>query len=311
MDRREVSRLFRGRLTEAMERAGASRAALARRVGIDRSTLTQLLSTEVDRLPRADTVAAIAAELKVSLDWLLGLSQVNKLGADILHESLQVAPSAQEPVDEQIIEWFEEASGTKVRSVPATLPDFSKTAEVLRHEYRVFSARSLDRALGEARDKLTRLRLADTDMEICMPLQGLEDFADLEGAARAGAGPADRAAPRSGGGAVSAASRLPLRRPHPLLGPLHHLRPPAGRPLRGSGLPRLQHRGAHLGPQPPLRRSHPCGDRHVHRDRCLPAGPAARGGPGLSEEAGGFRAIVARTGISHRLLGWRTPIHAR
>ena len=190
MDRREVSRLFRGRLTEAMERAGASRAALARRVGIDRSTLTQLLSTEVDRLPRADTVAAIAAELKVSLDWLLGLSQVNKLGADILHESLQVAPSAQEPVDEQIIEWFEEASGTKVRSVPATLPDFAKTAEVLRHEYRVFSARSLDRALGEARDKLTRLRLSDTDMEICMPLQGIEDFADGSGIWRALPAPA-------------------------------------------------------------------------------------------------------------------------
>ena len=178
MDRRDVSRVFRARLTDAMEQAGASRAALARRVGIDRSTLTQLLSSDVDRLPRADTAAAIAAELKVSLDWLLGLSQVGKLGADILHESLQVAPSAQEPVDEQIIEWFAEASGTKVRSVPATLPDFSKTGEVLRHEYRVFSARSLDRALGEARDKLAQLRLSDTDMEICMPLQGIEDFVD-------------------------------------------------------------------------------------------------------------------------------------
>ena len=178
MDRRDVSRVFRARLSETMERAGASRAALARRVGIDRSTLTQLLSTDVDRLPRADTVAAIAAELKVSLDWLLGISQEGKLSADILHESLQVSPSAQGPVDEQIIEWFAEASGTKVRSVPTTLPDFAKTGEVLRHEYRVFSARSLDRALGEARDKLARLRLSDTDMEICMPLQGIEDFAD-------------------------------------------------------------------------------------------------------------------------------------
>ena len=181
MDRREVSKVFRARLTEAMARAGASRAALARRVGIDRSTLTQLLSAEVDRLPRADTVAAVAAELKVSLDWLLGLSQVDKLGADILHESLQVAQSAQHPVDEQIIAWFEEAAGTKVRNVPATLPDFAKTGEVLRHEYRVFSARSLESALGEARDKLTRLRVSDTDMEVCMPLQGIEDFADGSG----------------------------------------------------------------------------------------------------------------------------------
>ena len=178
MDRREVARVFRTRLTDTMERVGTSRAALARRVGIDRSTLTQLLSADADRLPRADTVAAVAAELKVSLDWLLGLSHVEKLGADILHESLQVAPSAQEPADEQIVEWFAEAAGTKVRSVPATLPDIAKTEEVLRHEYRVFSARSLDRALGEARDKLAQLRLTDTDMEICMPLQEIEGFAD-------------------------------------------------------------------------------------------------------------------------------------
>ena len=178
MDRREVSRVFRARLSDAMERAGASRAALARRVGIDRSTLTQLLSTDMDRLPRADTVAAVAAELKVSLDWLLGLSHVDKLGAEILHESLQVSPSAQHPVDEQLIAWFAEAAGTKVRSVPATLPDFAKTGDVLRHEYQAFSARSLDRAIAEARNKLEQLRLSDSDMEICMPLQGVEDFAE-------------------------------------------------------------------------------------------------------------------------------------
>ena len=181
MDRRDVSRVFRARLSDAMERSGASRADLARRVGIDRSTLTQLLSADLDRLPRADTVAAVAVELKVSLDWLLGLSHVEKLGADILHESLQVSPSAQQPVDEQLIKWFEEASGTKIRCVPATLPDFAKTGEVLRHEYRVFSARSLDRAIGEAREKLEQLRLSDADMEICTPLQGIEDFAGGSG----------------------------------------------------------------------------------------------------------------------------------
>ena len=190
MDRRDVSRVFRARLSDAMERSGASRADLARRVGIDRSTLTQLLSADLDRLPRADTVAAVAAELKVSLDWLLGLSHVEKLGADILHESLQVSPSAQHPADEQLIKWFEEAAETKVRSVPATLPDFAKTGDVLRHEYRVFSARSLDRALGEAREKLEKLRLSDTDMEICMPLQGIEDFADGGGIWKTLAAPA-------------------------------------------------------------------------------------------------------------------------
>ena len=60
VDRREVSRVFRVRLSEAMARAGVSQAALARRAGISRSTLAQLLSPEVNRLPRADTVAAVA-----------------------------------------------------------------------------------------------------------------------------------------------------------------------------------------------------------------------------------------------------------
>ena len=181
VDRREVSRVFRARLSEAMARAGASQAALARRVGISRSTLAQLLSTEVNRLPRADTVAAVATELKVSLDWLLGLSQVDKLGADILHESLQVAPNAQHPVDAQSIAWFDEVAGAKIRYVPGTLPVFAKTGDVLRHEYRTFSARSIDRALVEAREKLVRLRVSETDMEVCMPMQGIEAFAEGSG----------------------------------------------------------------------------------------------------------------------------------
>ena len=161
-----------------MTRAGTSQANLARRIGISRSTLAQLLSSEVGRLPRADSVAAVATELKVSLDWLLGLSQVDKLGADILHESLQVAPNAQHPVDEQLISWFEEAAGTKIRYVPNTLPDFAKTGDVLHYEYRAFSAQSIDRALHQAREKFVRLRVSETDMEVCMPVQRLTDFAE-------------------------------------------------------------------------------------------------------------------------------------
>ena len=39
MDRRDLLEIFRGRLTEAMGRGGLTQAALARRVGLDRSTL--------------------------------------------------------------------------------------------------------------------------------------------------------------------------------------------------------------------------------------------------------------------------------
>ena len=83
MDRRDTAHRFRERLHEAMEKGQVNRSALAARIGIDRSTLSQLLSTDADRLPRADTAASIASALHVSLDWLLGLSQQEKLGADI------------------------------------------------------------------------------------------------------------------------------------------------------------------------------------------------------------------------------------
>ena len=177
MDRRDVSRLFRLRLAETLARSGLSRSALARRAGIDRSTLSQLLSGDMDRLPRADTVAAIATELRVSLDWLLGLSHVERLGADILHESLQIAESAQTPVDEALVRWFEEAAGYKVRNVPTTIPDIAKTEEVLRHEYRHFRSRGPDRAISASRNRLEHFRLPEADMEICLSRQALETLA--------------------------------------------------------------------------------------------------------------------------------------
>ena len=136
MDRRDTAQRFRERLMEAMKNARVNRSALAARIGIDRSTLSQLLSAETERLPRADTASAIAAALQVSLDWLLGLSQQEKLGADILLESVEVKESAREPVDESLAAWYAEAVGYKIRHVPATLPDMMKSEEVLDYEYR-------------------------------------------------------------------------------------------------------------------------------------------------------------------------------
>ena len=141
MDRRDTARLFRARLGDAMEKGGHSRAALARRIDMDRSTLSQLLAAEHERLPRIETVAAIAGALQVSLDWLIGLSGEAKLGADILHESLQVTPSPGTPVDAGLARWRAEATGYKIRYVPTTLPDLVKTDAVIEHEYRDFSTR--------------------------------------------------------------------------------------------------------------------------------------------------------------------------
>jgi transcriptional regulator with XRE-family HTH domain len=176
-DRHETVAVFRARFLEALESAGLSRSALARQTGVDRSTLSQLLSPGNDRLPRADTVAAIASVLKVSLDWLLGLSHEAKLGADVLQESLQFTPSAQTPVDENLARWHFEAAGYRIRYVPTTLPDLVKTEDVMRFEYRDYVSKSADQAIAASHGRLAYTRLPDTDMEICMPRQSLEAFA--------------------------------------------------------------------------------------------------------------------------------------
>ncbi|MDE0059139.1 MAG: helix-turn-helix transcriptional regulator [Defluviicoccus sp.] len=181
LDRRDFARAFRDRLAEALDRAGMNRTELARSVGIDRSTLSLLMSEESDRLPRADTAAAIANALQVSLDWLLGLSNEADLGADIHPETMEIAPSSPTPLDERINRWIEEAVGYKIRYVPTTIPDLAKTDAVLQHEYRDFAVKSTGQAIALSQQKLAYARLPETDMEICTPVQAITGFAHGEG----------------------------------------------------------------------------------------------------------------------------------
>ena len=179
LDRRELVRMFRARLNEAMGRAGLNQSTLASAIGVDRSTLSQLLSSDGERLPRADTVAAIASVLQVSLDWLLGMSHEADLGADILQESLQITPRTQ--VDEALAEWHQEAAGYKIRYVPTTLPDLAKTEEVIEHEFRDYVVRTADQAIAASQLKLDYTGLPDTDMEVCLPVQAMQVFAQGNG----------------------------------------------------------------------------------------------------------------------------------
>ena len=175
MDRRDTVIAFRTRLSEAMERAQVNRSALAEKVGIDRSTLSQLLSMDNDRLPRADTVAAIASTLQISLDWLLGLTHEEQLGADILEQTLLIAPRS--PIDEDLVRWHEEATGYRIRYVPQTLPDQVKTRAVIAFEYGRLHAVDQDQALMRTHDRLDYTRLPETGIEVCMPVQALTSFA--------------------------------------------------------------------------------------------------------------------------------------
>jgi len=177
LDRRDTVEIFRTRLAESMERAGMNRSSLARRVGVDRSTLSQLLSPDNERLPRADTVAAIASALQVSLDWLLGLTQQEQLGAEILQRSIHITEASRAAVDRNIAEWHTEAAGYKIRYVPSNLPDQVKTPEILAYEHGVVEAFERDSALERTQDQLAYTRRPETDIEICMSRQALDDFA--------------------------------------------------------------------------------------------------------------------------------------
>ena len=68
MKKQEIVGIFRKRLLESMQDRGFSQAELSRQSGVDRSTLSQLLAQDNLRMPRADTVAALASALPVSVD---------------------------------------------------------------------------------------------------------------------------------------------------------------------------------------------------------------------------------------------------
>ena len=177
MDRRKTVEAFRERLSEVIERSGLSRMAFSARVGLDRSTLSQLLSPSNERLPRAETIAAIAGREQVSVDWLLGLSQEGQIGADIMAPVLEIEAGAASPADERLARWHAEAAGYKIRYVPTTLPDLLKTKEVIRYEFQEYGARVPKARIEQAEERLAYSRLPETDMEACSSFQALEDFA--------------------------------------------------------------------------------------------------------------------------------------
>jgi transcriptional regulator with XRE-family HTH domain len=181
MDRRDLLLVFRERLGEAMARAGLTQSGLARRVGLDRSTLAQFLAAGNKRLPRADTLAAIAADQQVSVDWLLGLAQEGALGAAMLPQPIEIEKGGHVPADARLERWFAEAVGYKVRYVPTTLPDLLKTDEVIRYEFRGLAPAVPRSRIAVASEQLATQRRPESDLEVCSPLQAIASFARGEG----------------------------------------------------------------------------------------------------------------------------------
>lgn len=181
MDKRDRAAQFRQRLIRAMELRQITQSALARDVGVDRSTISQLLTDSGARLPNGHVVGACASALGVSTDWLLGLSDRPESAAELLASSLTMTEAPRALVDERIYEWHREAAGYKIRYVPAALPDMLKTRAVLEWEYAPHLGRTADQAIGASEDRLAWMRSAQSDYEIAMPLFELESFAQGAG----------------------------------------------------------------------------------------------------------------------------------
>lgn len=181
MDKRERAKLFRQRLAEALRDRNTTQSELARNVGVDRSTISQLLTRDTARLPNAQVVAECALALGVSGDWMLGLSDMPERAADLLAASSQVSEAQRALVDEQIYSWHTEAAGYKIRHVPAALPDMLKTQAMLRWEYTPHLGRTANEVIATSQDRLNWMRESLSDYEIAMPLYEVEAFATATG----------------------------------------------------------------------------------------------------------------------------------
>jgi transcriptional regulator with XRE-family HTH domain len=187
MDKRAVSSAFRERLRTLLgdERGGV--AAFVRDTGVDRSALSQFLSPEIDRLPRAETLRRIAEARGVTVDWLLALTNaptgVQQVAPAVQIEQVQ-DPAGGSPLDR----WRHEAAGMKLRYVPSSLPDMLHLAPEGEGGPATPDAApdatpdaTPDARTGQPENVLGGFRLGDMDVEIAMPLQTLQDLAEGTG----------------------------------------------------------------------------------------------------------------------------------
>jgi transcriptional regulator with XRE-family HTH domain len=160
-----------------LARSELSQTDFARAAGIDRSTLSQLLAAGADRLPRVESIAAIAHIGNTSLDWLLGLSQGDRPDGGMVTESQQIERDAPSPLDERLLRWHTEAAGYRIRHIPTSFPDLLKTEQVIEEEYGSNAALGPRRRIEITQSRLDYLRQPETEIECCTSMQTLEAFA--------------------------------------------------------------------------------------------------------------------------------------
>ncbi len=230
-DRRSMLTTFRERLDEIVRRSGLNRSQFAEQAEVDRSTLSQLLSSTNRRLPRVETLVSVAASQQVSLDWLLGLSNAGAMQAEMLQEQMALKRGV---------------AGARRRAAARVAARGGRLQDPLRpvHVARSAEDRRRDPLRGR-RPRRLPARAADRDRR--RPI-GVDPLAgDRSRVLQLGAGRA-RLRPRRGHlarpptgrprrparphgpphrGALPDAALVPVRRPAALRRPDHDLRPAA------------------------------------------------------------------------------------
>ncbi len=180
-DRKLLLSTFRERLETVIRGSGLNRTRFAEHLAIDRSTLSQLLSPTNQRLPRVETLAAVAAWQQVSIDWLIGLTHGGVMQAEMVTEQTSFEREAPYRNDEKLIAWLSEAIGYKIRYIPSSLPDLLKTEDVIRFEIDEHGAADPQQRIQTAAARLDWTRGPETDFECCSSRQSIEGFARGEG----------------------------------------------------------------------------------------------------------------------------------
>lgn len=175
-DKRELAELFRERLAILIARRGEPPGRFAQRVGLDRSALSHFLDPASTRMPRAEALADIARAEGVTTDWLLGLTQTTADAAGIA-PAIQIEQTENGRGDTLLASWHQEAIGYKIRYVPSTIPDLLRTEAVLAYEFGAPETAKAAAKADQGRRLLAYTRRPETDMEVCMPLQTLEEIA--------------------------------------------------------------------------------------------------------------------------------------
>jgi transcriptional regulator with XRE-family HTH domain len=171
---------FRRRVAAVIERSGLSYSDFARKAGLDRSTLSQLLTAPKPRLPRADTLAGIARAAHVSADWLLGLSQRQEIGAEIIEAVMRIEPGGVTPADDSFLAWWREARDSRICTVPVGIPDVLKTEAVLGVDYAAAESGRMS-PVEAVRYRLELLHEPHRRLELATSEQSFRRFAAGEG----------------------------------------------------------------------------------------------------------------------------------